>query len=60
MVVHEFTKAGLHTRVTVTRDLAGWELREERNDAVVRKSRFTDWHRLERAMRAIELEAAVS
>jgi hypothetical protein len=58
MFVHEFTKAGHLTRVTVTHDTAGWELREERDDQEVRRLRFTDWHRVERTLRTIEIEAA--
>ena len=51
----EFTTDGSTVRVTVTRDLAGWELREERDRSVTRHLHFTDWHRVERALRSIEL-----
>jgi hypothetical protein len=37
-------------RVTVTRVRRGWEVSEERNNQVVRRSLFTDWHRVERAI----------
>jgi hypothetical protein len=29
---------------------AGWEVREEQDEKVVRKIQYTDWHRVERAM----------
>jgi len=32
----------------------GWELRVEEDSAVVRRVRYTDWHRVERALGAIE------
>lgn len=34
----------------------GWEVRVEQNDQVVRTSRYTDWHRVERAVDAIDRE----
>ena len=36
----------------------GWEIRDEQNDAVLRHVRYTDWHRVERAQRAFQCEAA--
>ena len=35
-------------RVTVTRSVNGWEVREERDNGVVRSATYTDWHRVER------------
>ena len=35
-------------RVTVTRSPQGWEVREERDNVVVRSATYTDWHRVER------------
>lgn len=60
MFLHEFTTAGSITRVTITRDAAGWEVREEREATIVRQRRFTDWHRVERAVRSIELDHEVT
>jgi hypothetical protein len=42
--------------------LGGWELRVEEDQAVVSRVRYTDWHRVERALGAVarrvsELEA---
>lgn len=34
----------------------GWEVREERDSEVVRKARYQDWHRVERAQRSIAIE----
>lgn len=44
-----------HTDViTVTRSGVGWEVRETRDSAVVRTHRYSDWHRVERAVQAFE------
>ena len=56
MLTREFTQAGHTTRFTVERDQVGWQLREERDDTVVRHLHYSDWHRVERAMRSLELE----
>ena len=45
------------TRVIVTRGTKGWELKEELDNRVVRETTYTDWHRVERAVRAFELRA---
>ena len=55
MFTQEFFDAGSTTRVTVTRDAAGWELREERDHAVTRQTHYTDWHRVERALKTLGL-----
>lgn len=34
---------------------AGWEVREETDDTVVRRAYYEDWHRVERAQRAFAL-----
>jgi len=54
MFMQEFTKAGLLTRVIVSRETAGWRLREERDGGIVREANYHDWHRLERALQSIE------
>ena len=56
MLTREFTQAGRTSRVTVERDQVGWQLREERDNTVVRHLHYTDWHRVERAIRSFELE----
>jgi hypothetical protein len=54
MVTYEHTESGHTKRVTITRGDVGWEIREEHDSEVVRTSRCTDWHRVERAIRAFE------
>jgi len=56
MLTREFTQAGHTTRVTVERDQSGWQLREVRDNTLVRHLHYRDWHRVERAMRSFELE----
>jgi hypothetical protein len=34
----------------------GWEVREAQDHHVVRHARYTDWHRVERALTAFALE----
>jgi hypothetical protein len=34
----------------------GWEVREEQDERVVKQVRYTDWHRVERAMGMFRLE----
>jgi hypothetical protein len=54
MLTREITHAGHTDRFVVTRSAAGWDIREERDDHVVRKVNYQDWHRVERAMLAFE------
>jgi hypothetical protein len=60
MMTREFTTAGHTDRVTITRSNEGWDVREERDDQVVRTARYTDWHRVERAMWIFEVRNAAS
>jgi hypothetical protein len=55
MLIREYTHAGHTDRFTVTRGSAGWDVREERDNHVVRKVNYQDWHRVERAMQVFEL-----
>lgn len=46
-----------HTRrYSIAQTGAGWEVREERDSALVKQVRYQDWHRVERAMRSITIE----
>jgi len=36
----------------------GWQLHETQDSRVVRLARYRDWHRVERARRALELQVA--
>jgi hypothetical protein len=56
MLIREYIYAGHTDRFTVTRGDAGWDIREERDDNVVRKASYQDWHRVERAMQVFELQ----
>ena len=57
MFSREVTLADHSRRFTVApSDGGGWELSVMQDRAVVRRSFFTDWHRVERAMNAIERE----
>ncbi len=38
-------------RLVVRSDEAGWDVREEFDEVLVRRLRLTEWHRVERAMR---------
>lgn len=63
MFTKELTQAG-HIRRFSIREAAGhgWEVREEQDSHVVRRVRYDDWHRVERALltmreQVLELEA---
>mgnify|MGYP000461382118 CR=1 FL=1 len=44
-----------HTHAIEVRSNAfGWEVRETRDSAVVRTQRYSDWHRVERAVQVFE------
>jgi hypothetical protein len=34
----------------------GWEVREEQDNQILRQVRYTDWHRVERALTVFALE----
>jgi len=55
MLTREITHAGHIDRVVVTRSEIGWDVREERDDRLVRRVNYQDWHRVERAVQAFEL-----
>lgn len=61
MFTKELTQAGRTVRFSITGKDRGWEVREEEDSRVVRRIRYDDWHRVERALltmsaRVIELE----
>jgi hypothetical protein len=60
MFSRELSFAG-HTRRFVLHALPseGWEVRIEQDDRVVRQVRYDDWHRVERALNAVEREVMV-
>ena len=50
----ERVEAGHTHRFTITRSDVGWQVREECDSEIVKVTRYTDWHRVERAMDAFE------
>jgi hypothetical protein len=59
MYLRMFKKAGQTKRFTITdADSSGWEVREEQDSQVVWSTRYTDWHRVERARMAFARTAA--
>ncbi len=55
--VHEQPLDSRPHRVTVTHGAHGWEVMEHEGDTVVRRSSYTDWHRVERAVLSLEQQA---
>jgi hypothetical protein len=55
MLSIERTSTGHSSRLTVVRDALGWEVREERDGALVRVSHRDDWHRVERLVELFKL-----
>jgi hypothetical protein len=64
MFKSELTQAGHVRRFTIGQSAGhGWEVRVEEDSRVVRRVRYDDWHRVERALLGIrqqilELEAS--
>ena len=59
MFTQELTNAGHVRRFEIRSEGAdGWEMRIEQDSAIVRRQRFTDWHRVERALTRVALEVA--
>ena len=56
MIMSELTVAGQRKRFTVTRGETGWDVREESDSTIVREANYTDWHRVERALRMFALQ----
>jgi hypothetical protein len=50
-----------HTREFVVDDAdeRGWEVREEEDSRIVKRTRMHDWHRVENAMTRFALEATL-
>lgn len=60
MFAKRLTNEG-HTHQFVIAPLGreGWEVWEEHDSHVVRRSRYTDWHRVERARHLFSLRASL-
>jgi hypothetical protein len=56
----EFSKSLRHKdrtrRYSIVAVKAGWEVREEQDSRIVRQARYSDWHRVERARRALAIK----
>jgi len=57
MFAKELRNAG-HIRKFSIQDAgaAGWEVRDEQDDRVLKHVRYTDWHRVERALNMFNLQ----
>lgn len=53
----EFSAEGHVFRLSVEEAASGWDVREQRDSVVVHVEHHSDWHRTERAMRLLEMEA---
>lgn len=54
-----FKKAGQTKRFSITdAGTLGWEVQEEQDSEVVWRTRYNDWHRVERARMTFAREAA--
>jgi hypothetical protein len=54
MLTREFTYDGHKIRFTITPGHAGWDVRQERDNTLVRTTNYRDWHRVERAIQIFE------
>ena len=57
VIDREFATHGHVVRLTVEERAGGWDVQEESDSAVVHVKHYDDWHRVERAMRLLEMEA---
>ena len=57
MFAKELRNAG-HIRKFSIQDAgpSGWEVRDEQDDRVLKSVRYTDWHRVERALNMFNLQ----
>jgi hypothetical protein len=57
MFSHELSLSGHTRRFTIsTAPAEGWEIRVEEDDRLVRQTHYNDWHRVERALTAVQRE----
>ena len=54
MLTREYRLEGHVNRFTITKGRVGWDVREERDDTVVKRVNYSDWHRVERAIQVFE------
>jgi hypothetical protein len=58
LIDRQFSAGGRVVHLIVESTACGWDLQEECDGTVVHVEHHHDWHRIERAMRLLELEAA--
>jgi hypothetical protein len=58
MFEKELTNAGHVRRFSIGEAGEGWEVRVEQDSTVVRRVHYTDWHRVERALRRLAREVS--
>ncbi len=59
MFAKELQQAGHTKKFTITEAGAeGWEARVEQDNHVVRRVRYTDWHRVERAVLMMSMQVS--
>ena len=59
MFAKELMQAGHRRRFTITEaGSLGWEVIEEQDSRLVRRVHYTDWHRVERALKVMSLQIA--
>ena len=57
--VKSLRKADHIRRYSIQATVAGWEVREEQDSEIVRRSYYQDWHRVERALQFFSLKLNV-
>ena len=56
MFTKQLTQAGHIRRFSISeRGTEGWEVRDEQDERVLKQIRYTDWHRVERALQMFNL-----
>jgi len=54
MMLKQQTHEGHKPQIVVVRTDHGWEVREQRDETIVRVIRHADWHRVERSVLLLE------
>ena len=56
VIDREFATQGHVVRLAVEERAGGWDVQEESDSAIVHVKHYDDWHRVERAMRLLEMQ----
>ena len=57
VIDREFATDGHVIRLAVEQTAKGWDVEEQRDSTTVHVEHHDDWHRVERALRRLEMEA---